>query len=156
MANEAYKIMMTKDREETIAFGKKIAEPLKGGDIICLSGELGAGKTTLAKGLVQSLKVSADAVNSPTFVFLNIYKGKSPVYHFDLYRLDDINQLDTIGFDEFCYGDGVCLIEWPEKLGELLPKECLQISLKHMGGDKREITLMPKGTRYEELIQGLK
>ena len=115
-------------QQETIFLGKKIGSAAKPGDIICLSGDLGSGKTTFVKGLAQGLKISASSVNSPTFVLLNIYDGKFPLYHFDLYRLEDVREILALGYEEY-----------------------LRVEFEHRGGDQRLITISAKGGRYSDL-----
>lgn len=145
--------IISSDESQTIALGRRLAVHFKRGDIVCLFGDLGSGKTTFVKGIAEALKVNAKKVNSPTFVFMNMYEGRIPVYHFDLYRIDDIVQLDTIGFDEFCYGQGVCLIEWAEKLKGEMPKEYLSVALAHGESATREVTVTAYGKRYEPLVK---
>jgi len=124
--------------KETIIFGTRLAKSLKRGDIVCLFGDLGSGKTTLVKGLVQGLKIKPSQVNSPTFVLMNIYGGKIPIYHFDLYRLGGSDLMD-IGYEEFFYDDGISIVEWAERLGEQLPKEYIAIHLSHQDENTRLI-----------------
>ncbi len=135
--------------KETTRWAKRIAQSLKAKDIICLSGDLGTGKTTFVKGIAQYLKIKEAEVNSPTFTLLNVYEGKIPLYHFDLYRLDNLNEISRLGYEEFFYGDGICVIEWADKLKQLIPSEYLSVVLKHQGGNKRLITLQAHGKRYE-------
>ena len=140
--------------KDTIDFGWKIAKHLKPGDIICLFGELGSGKTTLVKGIAKGLNIDSVKVSSPTFVLLNIYEGRLPLYHFDLYRMDNLAEISTIGYEEFLYGNGVSLIEWPDRLGELLPKEYLALRLFHQGETGRLIQWEAAvGQRYRDLTQ---
>ena len=127
--------------EETIECARSFAAQLKAGDIVFLQGDLGAGKTTFVKGLAQALKVSVAKVNSPTFVIMNYYKGKLPIYHFDLYRLGNIKELNTLDFDEYFYGEGVSLVEWPERLGEHKIKDYYLIEFKHLSETEREICI---------------
>jgi len=127
--------------EETKSYAKKLARQLKPGDIIFLQGDLGAGKTTFVKGLAQALHVSPRKVNSPTFVLMNYYKGKLPIYHFDLYRLEKAAEIDTLDFDEYFYGQGISLIEWPERLGEYQPKDYYLVEFKHKSEQVREICI---------------
>ncbi len=135
--------------------GTKIASLLKPGDVIGLFGNLGSGKTTFVKGLAHGLKVKAAKVHSPTFVLLNIYNGRLPVYHFDLYRLDDEQAIGELGYEEFLYGDGVAVVEWAEKLKKLMPAEYLKIEFVHKGEDKRLIRMQGYGKRYKELLKAL-
>ncbi len=146
----------SKSEKETQSLAAKLAKLLKGSEIICLFGDLGAGKTTFVKGMAKAFKIDPKTVSSPTFVFLNIYKGKLPLYHFDLYRVEDIEDLGGIGYDEFLYGEGVALVEWADKLGELMPKEYLSIEICHKGADTRDLKINAVGEKYDKLIKGLK
>lgn len=139
--------------EETEVFGKKLGSLLKEGDIVCLNGELGAGKTTLTKSIGIGLEVE-EYITSPTFALINEYRGKLPVYHFDVYRLENIDELDDLGFDEYFYGQGVCIIEWAQKIEDFLPKE--RIVLDIVNGEEenqRIISLSGSGYRYKEIIK---
>jgi len=147
--------LKTNSEQETIQLGESLARQLKGGDIVCLHGELGAGKTTLVKGIGKGLKVRESNINSPTFVLMNVYEGKTPIYHYDLYRLGDRFSMETIGLDEFLYRDGIAVIEWADKMGELTPKEYLNIKLKHNKNQGRSITLSAKGKRYKDILEKL-
>ncbi len=137
--------LISKSREETIRFGTSMAKYLKPGDIVCLFGDLGAGKTTFVQGLAKGFKINPDKVCSPTFVLMNIYKGNPDVYHFDLYRTQSSEDLFGIGYDEFFYGQGISVVEWSEKLAELTPKEYIKVMLKHKDENSRVITLTVKG-----------
>jgi tRNA threonylcarbamoyladenosine biosynthesis protein TsaE len=143
-------------QNQTIQTAESLARWIKPGDVICLYGDLGAGKTTFVKGLAKALKVKENQVNSPTFVLMNAYEGKFPMYHFDLYRLDDLSDMRRIGLDEFLYGDGICVIEWADKLKELTPQEYLAVSLEHKDEHTRLLCLEAHGKRYEILISKLK
>ena len=156
MKKENIQKFISKGSEETINFGKRLAKLFQKGDIICFFGDLGSGKTTLIKGIAQGLKISQSKVSSPTFVLMNVYHGRLPLFHFDLYRLEDIEGINSIGYDEFLYGRGVSVIEWADRLGVLLPDEYLQIDLKHKTIDERVIQLSAKGARYEKFIDKIK
>ena len=142
--------------QETFALGHRLGANMKKGDIVCLTGDLGSGKTTLIKGVAKGMHISEDEVHSPTFVLMNIYEGKRMLYHFDLYRLERLEEISAIGCDEFFYGDGVSVIEWADRLGENRPKECLQVELEHKGENRRAIKITPKGKRYLQMMQSLK
>jgi len=133
--------LISSSEQETMLFAEQLASQLKAGDIVLLQGDLGAGKTTFVKGLAKALKFSPAKVNSPTFVIMNHYKGKLPIYHFDLYRLGNSKELDTLDFDEYFYGEGISLIEWPERLGEHKPEESYLVEFKHQSESKREICI---------------
>ena len=112
------KVLLTSNsEEETRVCAESFARQLKAGDIVLLQGDLGAGKTTFVKGLAKFFKVAPKKVNSPTFVIMNYYKGKFPLYHFDLYRLENPKAIDTLDFDEYFYGEGISVIVWEERLG---------------------------------------
>lgn len=130
----------TYSEEETIEFGKEIAKKLKKGDIVAFYGELGSGKTTLIKGIVEGLSYKKP-IKSPSFIIVAIYPTEIPIYHIDLYRLKDIKEIDNIGLFEYIYGDGVSLIEWAEKIEELLPKKRINIKIIIIGEKEREIEI---------------
>ncbi len=144
--------ILSKGADETQAFGKHLARHLKGGDILCFFGDLGSGKTTLIKGIAEGLKIDQKNVSSPTFVLMNIYEGRLALFHFDLYRLEHIREIDTIGYDEFLYGNGVSVIEWADRLGASLPEEYLKIELEHKTLNERAILLTAIGRRYQDLV----
>ncbi len=148
---------ITQSFKETRDIGKRLAKFVKPGDIICLFGDLGSGKTTLVKGLASGLGAHEEDVTSPTFVFLNVYdQAKRTIFHFDLYRLEKEQELFDIGYEEFFYGKGVSIIEWSERLGPLLPKERLDIYLEHTGEDVRDIRLKAVGRRYEQVLSAMR
>lgn len=145
--------LRTVSAEETMALGEKIAQLLEKGSIITLEGDLGAGKTTFTKGLGKGLGITRP-VNSPTFTIMKVYeRGRLPLYHIDAYRLEGLHQ--DLGFEEYIYGDGVCVIEWSAFVEELLPKERLTIKLEYENDGERKITITPLGERYEKLVKEL-
>lgn len=126
--------------EETISAGERFAKSLRKGDCIALIGELGSGKTVFTKGIARGLGVkNAKYVNSPTFVIIKEYKGKLPLYHFDLYRLNDFNMFDISSYDEYLYGDGITVIEWADKILKFLPKKHVEVRMAVAGENKRKI-----------------
>jgi tRNA threonylcarbamoyladenosine biosynthesis protein TsaE len=136
------KVSLTSNsEEETKQCALRLASQLKAGDIVFLQGELGSGKTTFVKGLAQAFKVDPKKVNSPTFVLMNHYRGKFSIYHFDLYRLEKPQEIDTLDFDEYFYGKGISLIEWPERLGEHKPQRYYLVELQHQGENQRTICI---------------
>ncbi|WP_313757979.1 tRNA (adenosine(37)-N6)-threonylcarbamoyltransferase complex ATPase subunit type 1 TsaE [Tissierella sp.] len=141
--------------KETKEFGIKLGSILKSGDIVCLNGELGAGKTTLTKSIGLGLGVT-DYITSPTFALINEYNGRVPVYHFDVYRLENVEEIYDLGFDEYFYGKGVCIIEWAEKIERLLPKERVILDIeKGKALDERIINIKGFGNRYIEILKEL-
>jgi len=148
--------IISRSYRETIKIGKAIAAHLKPQDIIALSGELGSGKTILAKGIASGLKMPSFEVTSSSFVIIRQHlKGKIPFYHFDLYRLKDLQDIPGLGYEEYFYGEGVSVIEWPEKLGCFLPKECLRVKLTYLAESRRRLKFTAKGKRYKELLKDI-
>ena len=153
------KRFVTASTDETIAFGARLGAVLEPGDILVLTGDLGAGKTQLTKGIASALGVEDD-VTSPTFNILMVYEGaQMPLYHFDLYRLDDPDQLEDIGLYEMLDGDGVCVIEWGEQFADEIGPERLDVYLTRLdaqaaAGEEppREVRLVAHGPRAEELV----
>ncbi|MEC0282590.1 tRNA (adenosine(37)-N6)-threonylcarbamoyltransferase complex ATPase subunit type 1 TsaE [Terribacillus saccharophilus] len=137
--------------EDTNSFGRKLAELLQAGDIITMEGDLGAGKTTLTKAIGAGLGVKR-TINSPTFTIIKEYEGRLPLYHMDVYRLE--NSDEDIGFEEYFSGEGVSIVEWAQFIEDFLPKERLELTLKH-NGEARTISLQPIGERYEKLCKEL-
>ena len=132
-------------REDTQALGKRLSASLRAGDVVLLSGQMGAGKSEFARGVARGLGITS-AVPSPSFTILNAYdEGRLPLYHFDWYRIGDESELTDMGLDEFIGGDGVCLIEWHERAEDLLPDTCLEVLLCRQEDESRIITLMPHG-----------
>jgi len=137
--------------EETKLFAQKLGERLSGGEVLTLTGDLGAGKTTFTQGLAQGLGVKRH-VNSPTFTIIKEYQGsKLPLYHMDAYRLEE--QEEDLGFDEYFYGQGVSVIEWPQMIQEFIPAEHLEIEIKKLDEEAREMVLIPHGERYHHLLK---
>ncbi|MDO4284452.1 MAG: tRNA (adenosine(37)-N6)-threonylcarbamoyltransferase complex ATPase subunit type 1 TsaE [Eubacteriales bacterium] len=123
-------IFETNSAEETFAVGKAIGEAARPGEVYALLGDLGVGKTVFTQGFAQGLGIS-EAVSSPTFTILQIYEeGRLPLYHFDVYRIGDPEEMEEIGFDEYADGDGVCLIEWANLIEELLPERTRVIRIE--------------------------
>lgn len=145
----------TSSLDETRRLGERLGRLLKDGDIICLHGELGAGKTSFTQGIAKGMDVAKAFITSPTFVLVNEYKGAVPLYHIDLYRLNNIDEIEGIGLTEYLKGKGVTVIEWAEKADGLLPEESLSVHLENSGEDKRAFTFKATGKRYEEIIKGL-
>ena len=131
----------TTSREQTIQLGQKIGSKLNKGDILAMQGTLAAGKTTITKGIALALGVKED-ITSPTFCLISEYEGNMPLYHMDVYRLDGTEDFINLGVDDMLYGNGVCIIEWSEKIMDELPKNTIIIKLEPVGNtDERNITI---------------
>ncbi len=131
---------------DTRRLGEKLASELRAGDVVLLRGELGAGKSELARGIAAGLGVK-ETVPSPTFTILNVYdSGRIPLYHFDWYRLESAEELYELGMDDYLGGDGVALVEWPEKCEEAVPEDHLEIRIESCGEETRVFTLTPQGS----------
>ena len=137
--------MITHSAQETRKLGMRLAKRLRSGDTVLLEGEMGAGKSELARGIARGLGISGP-VPSPSFTILNAYdEGSIPLYHFDWYRIEDPAEIAEMGFEELLGGDGIALIEWSERGKEFLPEKALRITIRSLGGDDREITCRPLG-----------
>lgn len=138
---------------QTLGIGRKIAHKLCGGEIILLSGPLGAGKTILAKGIAQGLGINKNNIISPTFVLLRVHKGRHLLNHFDFYRLNKLADIFALGFEEYIYSDAVTVIEWPQRLKFLLPNAFLKIKLSAKGKNQRLCRFIARGSRYKKLLE---
>ncbi|MDD4335231.1 MAG: tRNA (adenosine(37)-N6)-threonylcarbamoyltransferase complex ATPase subunit type 1 TsaE [Desulfotomaculaceae bacterium] len=152
-------VIKTSSAAETGMLGEKLGSLLGVGALICLYGGLGAGKTCFAQGVARGLGIE-DTVTSPTFTLINEYYDRSrlPFFHMDVYRLDSIAEMEDLGYEEYFYDGGVTLVEWAEKIGELLPEDRLDISIDRTAGegeDLRQITLLPRGEKFQLLIKEL-
>jgi hydrolase, P-loop family len=143
---ESAMIIETYGPRETFALGKKMGEEAEAGQVICLNGDLGVGKTVFTQGFAEGLGIEG-TVNSPTFTILQEYDdGRLPFYHFDVYRIGDVSEMDEIGYEDCFYGDGVSLIEWSELIEEILPDDVITITIEKdldKGFDYRKITIEP-------------
>ncbi|HID86172.1 MAG TPA: tRNA (adenosine(37)-N6)-threonylcarbamoyltransferase complex ATPase subunit type 1 TsaE [Anaerolineae bacterium] len=141
--------------DQTRRLGARLGRLLISGDVICLEGELGTGKTCLAQGIGRGLGIG-EPIISPTFTLIREYKtpqGRPPFYHIDFFRLEDAEEALALGLEEYFYGDGVCVIEWAEKMKAVLPPERLWITLRHLDETKRGLLMEATGQRYEELLR---
>ncbi|MGE7272795.1 tRNA (adenosine(37)-N6)-threonylcarbamoyltransferase complex ATPase subunit type 1 TsaE [Brevibacillus panacihumi] len=136
--------------EQTQNFAERLAGFLQPGDLLALEGDLGAGKTTFTQGLARGLGVR-NVVNSPTFTIIKEYQGRLPLYHMDVYRVGD--DVDSLGLDDYFFGEGVCVVEWASLIEDVLPPERLTIFLRTAGDEQRLIELVPQGDRYVRLCE---
>lgn len=137
-------VIETYSAEETFQVGKQLGEMVEKGQVYCLSGDLGVGKTVFTQGFARGMGIE-DNVNSPTFTIVQVYdEADTTLYHFDVYRIEDPYEMEEIGYEEYFYGDGVCLIEWAELIEEILPKDVRWIKIEKSleeGFEYRKITL---------------
>ena len=140
--------------QETQQVGMQLGKLSQPGDVFLLVGGLGAGKTCLTQGIAWGLGIEGYAA-SPSFVLINQYRGRIPLYHIDLYRLDSIEEVNELGLDDYLYGNGVCVVEWAEKAWAVLPRENLTVEMSFFSDTSRSITLNPNGKRYVEMISQL-
>ena len=140
-------VIETRSPEETFQFGEKLGREAKPGQIYTLNGDLGTGKTVFTQGFAAGLGIT-EPVNSPTFTIVQIYEeGRMPFYHFDVYRIGDVEEMDEIGYEDCFYGEGVCLIEWAELIEEILPEHVKTVTIEknlEKGFDYRKITVEEK------------
>ncbi len=147
--------LITNSPEETRRLGVRLGKLAQPGDIYLLSGNLGVGKTCLTQGIVWGLG-SQEYALSPTFVLMRELKGRLPLYHIDLYRLDQIEEISDLGLDDYLYGQGLCVIEWAEKGFSVLPAEHLLIKIIFLSDTGRSFEFISHGRRYEKLLEQLK
>lgn len=134
-------VFISHSADETKAFAAKLAKTLEGGSVLCMYGDLGAGKTAFVQGMAEGLLVT-DYVSSPTFTIINEYNGALPLYHFDVYRISDSEEMYEIGFEEYINSDGICVIEWAELIEDILPESRINITINKLSADdEREITV---------------
>lgn len=139
------RIIETRKPEDTFALGKELGEAAKSGQVYCLDGDLGVGKTVFTQGFAEGLGIT-EPVNSPTFTIVQVYEeGRLPLYHFDVYRIADSSEMDEIGYEEYFFGEGVCLIEWAQLIDDILPDDRIEIRIEkdlEQGFDYRKITVL--------------
>jgi tRNA threonylcarbamoyladenosine biosynthesis protein TsaE len=148
--------VITSSVAETVALGERIGKLASGGCFIALTGELGSGKTHFARGIAVGLGVDRSVpITSPTYTLMNVYDGRLTLRHFDLYRLNGDQDVAELGFEDYFYGEDVCVVEWADRLHDLLPEERMTISFSSLDDDVRSITFVSCGDRYELLETGL-
>lgn len=139
---------------DTHRLAGRLAHIVRPGDVLALQGDLGAGKTTFTQGFAKVLGV-VEVVNSPTFTLIKEYSGRIPLYHMDLYRLDHEDEAWELGLDEYFHGDGVCVVEWPERLGATLPQDAITIIIEELCAGGRRINIRGRQGRGSERVKEL-
>ena len=137
---------------QTRRLGMRLGELLEGGEVIALQGELGTGKTRWVQGVGQGLHVDQH-VTSPTFTLVNEYPGRLTLYHIDMYRINQVAEALALGLEDYLYGDGVCIVEWAERISDVLPPGRLWITFHYLDDTKRRITIQAAGERYQKLLK---
>ncbi|MCX5913337.1 MAG: tRNA (adenosine(37)-N6)-threonylcarbamoyltransferase complex ATPase subunit type 1 TsaE [Deltaproteobacteria bacterium] len=146
--------IVTRGPGETIRLGKSLGELLRPGDVVALIGDLGAGKTTLAKGIATGAGVEDESeVTSPSFVLVNEYQGRFPIYHADLYRLQEAREVEDLGWEEFIFGEGISLLEWAEKIPGILPEERIEVRIFWIGPAERKFLIAGKGAQAKNILR---
>lgn len=149
--------LISANAERTFSIGRILGENLVGGDILALIGDLGAGKTTLTKGIAKGLGVPDNyQITSPTFTLINEYDGNFRLYHFDLYRLQDAHDLQDLCYEEYFYGRGVCVIEWADKIKDLVTDDMITIYFSYLDEDTRKIVISGSANKIGQLSTSLK
>ena len=135
------KEFISKSKEDTLMIAKDFAKTLSVGDIVLLNGDLGAGKTVFVKGVTDYFSSGKAIAVSPTFLIVNVYETDPEIYHFDLYRIEDMEELDSIGAEEYLFGNGISFVEWPERAEGYFPSSAIKVEIKKMGENDRLIRI---------------
>ena len=136
---------------DTLAIARALGEALLPGDVVALTGELGAGKTLFCKGIGKALGIPPDRIVSPTFTIVTEHAGPIPLTHIDVYRIEAVREAEDVGIPDLLSGDGICLVEWGERITELLPTDCIQVKFCISGDDRREIAVTaPDHPRFHD------
>ena len=149
--------IITHSARQTLAVGRRLGRLLQIGDVVCLQGELGSGKTCLTQGIGAGMGIE-EAVRSPTFVLVNEHEpvdGGVPLFHIDLYRISGAYEALAMGLDDYLYDDGVTVIEWAERAAEVLPEHCLWVHLTYLDDTKRSLHFCAQGERYRRILSAL-
>ncbi|MBM7855357.1 tRNA threonylcarbamoyladenosine biosynthesis protein TsaE [Desulfohalotomaculum tongense] len=146
--------IISKSPEDTRRLGKLLGQLAEPGDVFCLYGDLGAGKTSFSQGVAEGLGVN-EYVTSPTFTLINEYQGHYPFYHMDVYRLSGAGDMADLGYEEYFYGNGVTLVEWADVVSEVLPEERLDLKIINRGEGERILKFYPRGDRYNKVVEEL-
>lgn len=149
-------IFKTFNPEETETIGMRLGTQFMGGEVVSLQGELGGGKTCFTRGIARGLGINNRVpVVSPSFTLINEYPGKIPLFHFDFYRIDEVERIFDLGYEEYFYGKGVTVIEWGEKITQFLPSEYMEVFFIILAEETREIKLKARGRRFINILKNL-
>ena len=143
--------IITDSPEATAEVGVALGKLVQPGDVLLFQGPLGTGKTCMTQGLAQGMGITT-SVTSPTFILVNQYSGTLTLYHIDLYRLETVVEAEDLGLDDYFFGDGVCVVEWPERAFSAMPPEHLLVVLEHIGEQQRRLTFVAKGEHHQTLL----
>lgn len=152
-ANESY-VIVTHSTGETKALARDLASALIAGDVISLTGDLGAGKTVFVQGLAEGLGIK-ERVTSPTFTIIKEYAGRIPMFHMDVYRLSSPAELVDLGYEEYFFGEGVSIVEWGDRVEALFPPDYLEISIDRLAESDRKLALAPHGSRWIDIAKSM-
>lgn len=141
----------TTSANETRALGRALARVAEPGMVVALDGDLGAGKTTLVQGFAAEMG-AVEPVASPTFVLMRVYQGRLAIHHFDAYRLEETDSLDDLGIDDYLWGEGVCLVEWAERIDHAMPEDRLDVAIEQVGENERRIAMTPRGPLHAAMV----
>jgi tRNA threonylcarbamoyladenosine biosynthesis protein TsaE len=148
------KTIVSSSEDKTFNIGYKLGTLIRKGDIVCLTGDLGAGKTTMTKAIAKGLKID-EYITSPTFTIVHEYEGREKLYHFDVYRVGSVEEMEDIGYEEYFYSEGVCVIEWANLIEEIIPENHLWINIKYGPNNERIMDMAPTSDHFEKIVEEL-
>ncbi|PAB59348.1 tRNA (adenosine(37)-N6)-threonylcarbamoyltransferase complex ATPase subunit type 1 TsaE [Anaeromicrobium sediminis] len=148
------KTIISNSEDKTFNIGYKLGELLQVGDIVCLTGDLGAGKTTMTKAIAKGLNID-EYITSPTFTIVHEYEGREKLYHFDVYRVGSVEEMEDIGYEEYFYSEGVCVIEWANLIEEIIPEKHLWINIKYGLNNERIMDMVPTSEHFKKIVEEL-
>ena len=148
------KTIISNSEDRTFDIGYKLGTLLQKGDIVCLTGDLGAGKTTMTKAIAKGLNID-EYITSPTFTIVHEYEGREKLYHFDVYRVGSVEEMEDIGYEEYFYSEGVCVIEWANLIEEIIPEKHLWINIKYGLNNERIMDMVSTSEHFEKIVEEL-
>lgn len=148
------KTIISNSEDKTYQIGYKLGQLVKKGDIICLTGDLGAGKTTITKSIAKGMEID-EYITSPTFTIVHEYEGREKLFHFDVYRVGSVEEMEDIGYEEYFYSEGVCVIEWANLIEEIIPKKHLWIHIKYGEDSNRIMNITSTDKHFDKIVEEL-